>query len=165
MTLSFKKRINTELFIDRRTAFYIGESRIRVGTNESDFLLLGLGWVSPTSGLGKFPLRVKIMISSGPISTPTFPKFSDPAKSKNFPNQSLREQCLAMTPIKISKMCDLLPETLLCQILLINKGPDALAEWSCRQAGNLRVWGLNLGSSRQPLTPGYQKNQKPYNVV
>jgi len=34
MTLSIKKRINTELFIIRTAALYIGETQIRVGTKE-----------------------------------------------------------------------------------------------------------------------------------
>jgi len=34
MTFPIKKRINTELFIDRTVALYIGEAWIRVFTND-----------------------------------------------------------------------------------------------------------------------------------
>jgi len=36
MAFPIKKRINTELFIDSTTAIYIGETLIRVVTNEGD---------------------------------------------------------------------------------------------------------------------------------
>jgi len=36
MTFPIKKRINTEPFVNRKPALYVGEARIRVGTNEGD---------------------------------------------------------------------------------------------------------------------------------
>jgi len=36
MTFRIKKRINTELFIDRTTALYIDETKITAMTNEGD---------------------------------------------------------------------------------------------------------------------------------
>jgi len=36
MTFQIKKRTNSELFIDRMAALYIGETQFRVGTNKGD---------------------------------------------------------------------------------------------------------------------------------
>jgi len=44
MTFPIKKRKNTELFNDRKTALYIGETQIRVGTNEGD-QPVGISWL------------------------------------------------------------------------------------------------------------------------
>jgi len=39
MTFPFKKRISTELFVERTAALYLGKTPVRVGTNESDQLV------------------------------------------------------------------------------------------------------------------------------
>jgi len=44
MTFPIKKRINTELFIDRMAALYKGETLIRVGTNAGDQLVVLVDW-------------------------------------------------------------------------------------------------------------------------
>jgi len=50
MTFPIKKRISTEMFIDRTAALYIEESQIKIMTNESDqpqwYLLIGVASIT-----------------------------------------------------------------------------------------------------------------------
>jgi len=43
MDIPFKKRINAQLFVDKTVAFSVGESQIRVVTNEAD-QQVGTNW-------------------------------------------------------------------------------------------------------------------------
>jgi len=44
MTFPIKKRINTEPFVNRKPALYVGEAQIRVGTNEGDQPVAQVDW-------------------------------------------------------------------------------------------------------------------------
>jgi len=55
MTFIIKKRINTELFIDRMAVLYIGKTRMRVRGNEGDQPVALADW----SGANEFKGNVK----------------------------------------------------------------------------------------------------------